>query len=72
MSENPTFSPERALGDGLSALKRGELIELAIKLCEAIGPGDAGAFRGGIRPTNVCFEDGEVILGPAAAMGSTG
>ena len=35
MSENPTFSPERALGDGLSALKRGELIELAIKLCEA-------------------------------------
>ena len=66
MSENPTFSPERALGDGLSALKRGELIELAIKLCEAIGPGDAGSFRGGIRPTNVCFEDGEVILGPAA------
>ena len=55
MSKNPTFSPERELGDGLSALKRGELIELAIKLCEAIGPGDAGAFRGGIRPTNVCF-----------------
>lgn len=72
MNENPTFSSEMAVGDKLAEFKRGELIDFAIKVCEALDEVSDGKFRGGIRPNNIMLADDKVILGPAAAMGSTG
>lgn len=71
MNENPTFSPERAVGDKLSDFKRGELIDFAIKVCEALTETSEGEFRGGVRPDNIELCDDKAILGPAAAKEGT-
>lgn len=72
MNENPTFSPENAVGDKLYEFKRGELIDFAIKVCDALCEESGGEFRGGVRPSNIMLTEDKAILGPAAAMGSTG
>lgn len=72
MNENPTFSSEMAVGDKLAEFKRGELIDFAIKVCKALDEVSDGKFRGGIRPNNIMLADDKAVLGPAAAMGSTG
>lgn len=71
MNENPTFSPEAAIGDKLADLKRGELIDFAIKVCKALSAESDGNFRGGIRPDNIMLCDDLAVLGPAAAKEGT-
>lgn len=71
MYENPTFSPENAVGDKLADFKRGELIDFAIKVCDALCE-SADGFRGGVRPNNIMLTPDKAVLGPAGVMGSTG
>lgn len=70
----PNNQNERTvLGASVADLDRKQLCELLVSLCDQIqAEVGTGAFRGGIYPDNLLWEDGRIRLGPASESGWQG